>query len=197
MKAREMLLFLESEVHELREEMTMSDTLVQKEAIISELGDILFDTLMLEMLLRKEYGFGVHAAWDAAATKVERRTPYMSEWGDGITFAETVEEAEAIWQNVKQKEKQDEQKRSDSNGPSEQIASKLSSKSKDKKDLSIEIKTTESSVHNSGIYLRFQPFTEMIRTNLTKALKEHISYLCAGFFVGYFIGCRGEIRNEK
>jgi hypothetical protein len=37
----------------------------------------------------------------------------------------------------------------------------------------------------------------MIRTNLKKALKEQISYLCAGFCVGYFIGCRGESRNEK
>ena len=44
-------------------------------------------------------------AWQAAAQKVERRTPYIKEWGDGVTTASTVEDTEKIWQQVKKKEK--------------------------------------------------------------------------------------------
>lgn len=100
-----MCLVIISEVHELREELSRAK--ISREAIISELGDILFDTLMLEMLLRKEMNFGVNEAWEAAARKVERRTPYMKPWGDGSILAETMEEAEAIWKSVKRKEKEE------------------------------------------------------------------------------------------
>lgn len=179
--------YFDSEVHELREEMTVSDTLVQKEAIISELGDILFDTLMLEMLLRKEYNFGCHEAWDAAATKVERRTPYMREWGDGITTAETVEEAETIWQNVKKKEKHNLQKQLESE---KYHTGDFTSKTNEMEDHSTEMKPTERSIHNSSIFLRFQPLTAMISTNLAKALNDQSVYLCAGFIFGYFLGHR-------
>jgi hypothetical protein len=53
----------------------------------------------------RDYNLGENAAWDAASEKVERRTPYMKEWGDGKSVANTSEEAEELWQAVKRKEK--------------------------------------------------------------------------------------------
>ena len=79
-----------------------------KKRIISELGDVLFDALMLEMICRREFGFGKEDAWEAAYLKVERRTPYMGAWSDGKTTANTPEEAKEIWQMIKKQEKQEE-----------------------------------------------------------------------------------------
>eukprot|EP00554_Chaetoceros_debilis_P000860 CAMPEP_0194096256 /NCGR_PEP_ID=MMETSP0149-20130528/57249_1 /TAXON_ID=122233 /ORGANISM="Chaetoceros debilis, Strain MM31A-1" /LENGTH=179 /DNA_ID=CAMNT_0038782225 /DNA_START=486 /DNA_END=1021 /DNA_ORIENTATION=- len=76
-----------------------------KKEIVSEVGDIIFDVLMLEMAIRREYDIDMEEAWQAAAEKVERRTPYIKEWGDGVTTASTVEDTEKIWQQVKKKEK--------------------------------------------------------------------------------------------
>jgi len=42
--------------------------------------------------------------WDSAWKKIERRTPYISEWGDGKSVAHTAEEAQDIWQKVKKEE---------------------------------------------------------------------------------------------
>jgi len=53
----------------------------------------------------REYDIDMEEAWQAAAEKVERRTPYIKEWGDGVTTASTVEDTEKIWQQVKKKEK--------------------------------------------------------------------------------------------
>lgn len=166
----------------------MSDTLQSKEAIISEIGDILFDALMLEMILRKQYDFGVNEAWDTVATKVERRTPYMREWGDGITSAETVEEAEAIWQNVKKKEKEDKQKQCELEKLGARPRSSLKPVEMEEND--IEIETPERSTSTSSIYRKLQPFTIIIGTALSKASKVRISNLCTGVIVGYFIGYR-------
>ncbi len=66
-KSSDMLNFLESEVHELREEIERAKTVgtdqdesanaeeqkFDSDAILSELGDIFFDALMLEMMLRR------------------------------------------------------------------------------------------------------------------------------------------------
>ena len=61
----------------------------------------------------REYGIGndnyddaEEVIWQVAAEKVERRTPYVKEWGDGISVANTVEETEKIWQQVKKQEKE-------------------------------------------------------------------------------------------
>jgi len=43
-------------------------------------------------------------AWQVAAEKVERRTPYMAEWGDGGITADTAEEAERLWRAAKRRE---------------------------------------------------------------------------------------------
>jgi hypothetical protein len=55
--------------------------------------------------LDSDYGISIDDSWDAACEKVERRTPYMAEWGDGHSTANSVEEAKALWQAVKKKEK--------------------------------------------------------------------------------------------
>jgi hypothetical protein len=52
----------------------------------------------------REYNFGRDNAWQMAAEKVENRTPYMTEWGDG-SFAKTADDATAIWMAVKKAEK--------------------------------------------------------------------------------------------
>lgn len=76
-----------------------------REALISELGDVLFDALMLNALAARDLALDPDAAWSAAATKVERRTPYMELWGDG-SVARTAQEASAMWLAAKIRESQ-------------------------------------------------------------------------------------------
>ena len=68
-KSTEMLVYLESEVHELQEEIISMHSVRdgsdassgrkhpsysdRKKAMIAELGDVLFDVLMLEMMMRR------------------------------------------------------------------------------------------------------------------------------------------------
>ena len=52
----------------------------------------------------REYNLDNNSTWDAANEKIERRTPYMKEWGDGKSIATTSEEATDIWLQVKAKE---------------------------------------------------------------------------------------------
>lgn len=105
-----MLSWLESEIAELSEEIRRADC---TEEIISELGDILFDALMLEMICRKTYEFSPQTAWETAANKVERRTPYMNAWGDGVSTARTPEECEAFWKAAKALEPKKEKEKKD------------------------------------------------------------------------------------
>jgi NTP pyrophosphatase (non-canonical NTP hydrolase) len=72
--------------------------------LVSELGDVLFDALMVHAVFSRVYGLDPDAAWNAACRKVEGRTPYMP-WGDGSARADTVAEAEAHWQEAKRREK--------------------------------------------------------------------------------------------
>ena len=76
--------------------------------LISELGDVIFDVLLLQYVLRRDFGFdaGDDAPWHVAALKVERRTPYMKEWGDGVSVAKTVEDTKRYWKAAKKQEKQ-------------------------------------------------------------------------------------------
>lgn len=79
----------------------------QHERLVSELGDVLFDALMLHGACTRAYRLDPEAPWRAAVAKVERRTPYMALWGDGVAKAATIEEAEGHWQTAKRKEKED------------------------------------------------------------------------------------------
>mmetsp|Transcript_1983 Transcript_1983/g.2447 ORF Transcript_1983/g.2447 Transcript_1983/m.2447 type:complete len:115 (+) Transcript_1983:2-346(+) len=58
------------------------------------------------MICRRTFQFPKDKAWQMAAEKVERRTPYMKEWGDGVSVARTSEEAEVLWQAAKANEPQ-------------------------------------------------------------------------------------------
>ena len=97
----------------------------RKDELIDEIGDILFDALMIELVCRREYNIGPNAAWDAAITKIKRRTPYMKQWNNGLDItASTVEDCEAIWKDIKAKEPKKEKlvstasyRRSDHNQP--------------------------------------------------------------------------------
>ena len=73
-------------------------------ALVAELGDVLFDALMVHAVFTREFKLDPLAAWKSACRKVEGRTPYMP-WGDGSARADTVEEAEAHWQAAKRREK--------------------------------------------------------------------------------------------
>ncbi len=53
----------------------------------------------------RDYNLEDNCTWNTASEKIERRTPYMKEWGDGRHIATTAEEAEIIWQEVKVEEK--------------------------------------------------------------------------------------------
>lgn len=73
-------------------------------ALVAELGDVLFDALMVHAVFTREFKLDPQAAWKSACRKVEGRTPYMT-WGDGSARADTVEQAEAHWQASKRREK--------------------------------------------------------------------------------------------
>uniref|UniRef100_A0A7S2P2C8 Uncharacterized protein n=1 Tax=Leptocylindrus danicus TaxID=163516 RepID=A0A7S2P2C8_9STRA len=62
----------------------------------------LFSSCMFEC---RDYGLDVGEAWQAACAKVERRTPYMNEWGDGKSNANSSEEATQLWKTAKAEEK--------------------------------------------------------------------------------------------
>jgi len=64
-----------------------------------------YQYLILNIPIYREYDIDIDEAWQVAAEKVERRTPYMKEWSDGTSMANNSQEAEAIWQAVKKKEK--------------------------------------------------------------------------------------------
>mmetsp|Transcript_4277 Transcript_4277/g.5555 ORF Transcript_4277/g.5555 Transcript_4277/m.5555 type:complete len:386 (-) Transcript_4277:41-1198(-) len=124
--SKQMINWLRSELDELEKELNLFDKIMikketlgkeeedndnenaiilEKSSLISEMGDILFDALMLEMIVRREYDLEQDTTWNTASEKVERRTPYMKEWGDGVSIATTAEEAEVIWKKVKDQEK--------------------------------------------------------------------------------------------
>jgi len=75
-----------------------------RDAMVSELGDVLFDALLLEATVRRAYGLTEEDAWEKACEKVERRTPYMMEWGNGKSIARNREEAIFLWNEVKGRE---------------------------------------------------------------------------------------------
>jgi len=110
LKPLSMLDWLSSECKELKEELLSLDERDgafddnERKKILNELGDVLFDALMLEMVCRRDLDLNVSEAWEAACEKIERRTPYMSEWGKEGCVAKTAEEATKLWMYEKNKE---------------------------------------------------------------------------------------------
>jgi len=110
MEPSKMTQFLASECSELLSELkSISATPVSAchptsaASIRSEIGDILFDAFMINNICAKKYGWETEDCFDCACEKVERRTPYVALWGDGIG-GETVESCKKIWKGEKEKE---------------------------------------------------------------------------------------------
>ena len=124
--ARAMLAWLASETDEISEALDDCDAAnadadadaaaaaaagAARAALCSELGDLLFDALMLCGMVRRDFGPspGGVTPWAAAAEKIKRRTPYMTRWGPPGVTASTSAEAEVLWQAAKRREKGDEE----------------------------------------------------------------------------------------
>mmetsp|Transcript_37647 Transcript_37647/g.45416 ORF Transcript_37647/g.45416 Transcript_37647/m.45416 type:complete len:395 (-) Transcript_37647:320-1504(-) len=77
-----------------------------RRALVSELGDVLFDALMAIFLAARDHSFDPAEAYESAVTKIRSRTPYIKEWGDG-SVAHTPQEAEAMWNVAKKRQKEE------------------------------------------------------------------------------------------
>ena len=111
-RPHDMCKWLRSECNEVEEQIliqgskkTVNGEYCQKSLreLESEVGDVLFDALMLNAVCSREYCFNMETCFDVACEKVERRTPYMSLWGNG-SIAKSSREAELLWQEAKRKE---------------------------------------------------------------------------------------------
>ena len=99
-----MLGFLTSECAELEEEITR---LENKDSsgestleLTRELGDIIFDTMLLAIACEREFNVDLQHCVDIAAQKVEGRTPYML-WGAQFTRDVTLKRTKTMWQEQK------------------------------------------------------------------------------------------------
>ena len=88
---------LKKEVKEVGEAIENGD----KDNLEEELGDVLWDVLMLIKISEDEYGFKLEDIIDVICKKMIRRKPYIF----GNEKAETPEEAVKIWKRVKEEEK--------------------------------------------------------------------------------------------
>jgi len=88
---------LKKEVQEVEDAIGNGD----KNNIEEELGDVLWDVLMLIKISEDEYGFKLEDLIDVICKKMIRRKPYI--FGD--EKAGTPEEAVKIWKRVKEEEK--------------------------------------------------------------------------------------------
>ena len=73
--------------------------------LVKELGDVLFDTLMMIMVAQREHpqsGVSLEACAASACVKVQRRCPYV--FDANAKAAGTVAEAEEAWQAAKKRE---------------------------------------------------------------------------------------------
>ena len=73
------------------------------EALVEELGDLLFQVWFLALLLEERGVADLGAVADGLAEKLVRRHPHVF----GEVTAETAEEAIEVWRRVKREEKRD------------------------------------------------------------------------------------------
>ena len=100
-KASEMVRFTESEVLEVKEEMAADP--VNEEDLEEELGDLMFDVLLLMKICERDYSGRVsyERSLKRCAKKIKDRCPHVF----GKEVATTKEEAHAIWNRVKKAQK--------------------------------------------------------------------------------------------
>ncbi len=101
-KTADMLFYLRKELLEVEEELRKPK--VDGAALANELGDVLFDALMLIEVTKRDHPAEVNleACAASACAKLRRRCPYIF----GGSPASTVEEAEAAWQSAKRAERE-------------------------------------------------------------------------------------------
>jgi NTP pyrophosphatase (non-canonical NTP hydrolase) len=98
-----MLFYLRKELIEVEEELRKDE--IDGTALADELGDVLFDALMLiEVTQRTVPQVSLEACAASANRKLRRRCPYIF----GGATASTIEEAEAAWQAAKRAERETE-----------------------------------------------------------------------------------------
>ena len=91
------------ELDEIAEEIVLGDD-AEQQALESELGDLLFNTILLIKLCERDGlgGASLEGAAASASSKLRRRAPFL--FGEG-KHPQTPAEANAIWKAVKKKEK--------------------------------------------------------------------------------------------
>lgn len=107
MSAGAMLNFCKDECRETMQELEElnagADKANSPQALITELGDVLFCIFMAVALSSRDFGFPPLDAYESAVCKIKGRTPYISAWGDGSKVT-TAEEAALVWKARKAKE---------------------------------------------------------------------------------------------
>lgn len=88
---------VQDELNEVKEALQKNDL----DNLAEELGDVLWDVLMLIKVCEDEHAIDVKQSLIDLRDKMIRRRPYVF----GNEKAETVEEALAIWKRVKEEEK--------------------------------------------------------------------------------------------
>ncbi|SFK39214.1 tetrapyrrole methylase family protein / MazG family protein [Marinilactibacillus piezotolerans] len=96
---KSLLAYLKEETNELIQAYEQEDM----ENVIEELGDVLLQILYHTNLAEKTGQFSLEEVLEAINRKLRRRHPHVF---DGIS-AETVEEVNTIWQEIKKKEKEE------------------------------------------------------------------------------------------
>ena len=100
-RTSDMIFYLRKELIEVEEEMRRDS--VDGTALAKELGDVLFDALMLIEVTQREHAeVSLDACAASACSKLRRRCPYIF----GGPPASTVEEAESAWQAAKRAERE-------------------------------------------------------------------------------------------
>lgn len=77
------------------------------DALVGKLGELLSVVLIVVAKTTADFGYAPSDAYWSAVDKIQWRTPYMADWGDGIASAATKEEAMAHWQRRKALRKHD------------------------------------------------------------------------------------------
>ena len=117
MRPTDLLGFIRSEIDEVKEELALIDSVAKDSKVKNlrglrgELGDVLFDTLLLIDKCSREFGDGDGAAGalsvdsvaHAAALKVEGRCPYA--FKEGTEKPPTLELERKAWNDAKEREK--------------------------------------------------------------------------------------------
>ena len=100
-KATAMINYTQSEISEVKEELARER--VHEEDLEEELGDLMFDVLLLLKICQRDFGGKVsyNRALKRCAKKIKDRCPHVF----GRETAATKEEAHAIWKRVKEAQK--------------------------------------------------------------------------------------------